>query len=125
MLLVKQAQTDKEGKNACEITKAAWWSALSAPATPLLRERWPMIFVISYYSVIVCGNIARLRHREMPGRSPLNRRKDGPPCGGIIATGWRREASTAWLKSMRYCTLTDMHDRDVVGIEPPPSRQII
>ena len=73
----------------------------------------------------------RLReHRAAPtpGNAraiPLNRRKDGPPCGGIIATGWRREASTAWLKSMRYCTLTDMHDRDVVGIEPPPSRQII
>jgi uncharacterized protein DUF5658 len=45
---------------------AAWWVpklvvvGFICLATPLSRQRWPMIFVISYYSVVVCGNIAQL-----------------------------------------------------------------
>jgi hypothetical protein len=45
---------------------AAWWLpklvvvGFICLATPLWCKRWPMIFVISYYSVIVCGNIAQL-----------------------------------------------------------------
>lgn len=42
-----------------------------------------------------------------------------------FATGYRRGAGTVRLKSMRCRTLTDMHDRDVVGVESAPSRQII
>jgi hypothetical protein len=48
---------------------AAWWLPrlvvvrFICLATPLSRKRWPTIFVISYHSVIVCGNIAQLRHR--------------------------------------------------------------
>ena len=45
---------------------AAWWLpklvvvGFICLATPLSRKRWPMIFVISYYSVIVYGNLAQL-----------------------------------------------------------------
>jgi hypothetical protein len=45
---------------------AAWWLpklvvvGFTCLWTPLSRKRWPMILVISYYSVIVCGNIAQL-----------------------------------------------------------------
>src|ERR1700757_3681320 len=82
---------------------------------------------------VLLGNrlrdIAQSRCRKIPSRSALNRRKDGPSRGLIIATerapGYRRGAGTVRLKSMRCRTLTDMHDRDVVGVEPVPSRQII
>jgi Domain of unknown function (DUF5658) len=45
---------------------AAWWLPKVAVvgfvcvATPLLRRRWPMIFVVSYYAVLVSINIAQL-----------------------------------------------------------------
>lgn len=45
---------------------AAWWLPKLAVvgficlAVPSSRRRWPMIFVISYYALIVCGNIAQL-----------------------------------------------------------------
>jgi len=45
---------------------AAWWLpklvvvGFICLARPLSRKRWPMILVISYYSMIVCGNIAQL-----------------------------------------------------------------
>jgi hypothetical protein len=45
---------------------AAWWLPKVAVvgfvclATPLLRRRWPMIVVVSYYAMIVSINIAHL-----------------------------------------------------------------
>jgi hypothetical protein len=45
---------------------AAWWLprvvvvGFVCLATPLLRRRWPMILVVSYYAMIVCINIAHL-----------------------------------------------------------------
>jgi Domain of unknown function (DUF5658) len=44
---------------------AAWWlpkmavAGLVCFAAPLLRKRWPMIFLVSYYGVVVSINIAQ------------------------------------------------------------------
>jgi Domain of unknown function (DUF5658) len=42
----------------------AWWLpklailGLIFIAAPLTRRLWPMVFAVSYYTVIVCGNVA-------------------------------------------------------------------
>jgi hypothetical protein len=45
---------------------AVWWLPKAAVVgvvclkTPLVRRRWPMIIVVSYYTVIVSLNVAQL-----------------------------------------------------------------
>jgi Domain of unknown function (DUF5658) len=45
---------------------AAWWLpkaaavALCCLTAPVLRRSWPIIVAVSYYAVIVCGNLAQL-----------------------------------------------------------------